>query len=259
METDRDVSSTHDDARGMQWAWVVVGVLVGGVMIGVFLNAVDRYLDRPAADGLIVSLSVLLVGILIGGLSPGEAMREAAVAGLMLAVFTIALVAFQLRVPVPTLVWLTGPFYALVLALMGGYVGEMLQGTLEEAHIDKAVDWPWVFVSVIVGFTVSSYAVFLVQAVAPSFPNQNLYIFATAFLLTGFFVGFFSPGRTMIEPAIAAAGMILVHGGFVTLYFDPPPAIDALLLSFAAGTVLALAGGWLGETLQVRRVGGRTD
>lgn len=256
METERDVTVTRDESPGMQWSWVLLGVLLGGILIAVFLNAVDRYLDRPAVDGLIVSLCVLLVGILIGGLSPGEAIREAAVAGLMLAVLTIALVAFQLRVPVPTIVWLAGPFYALVLALMGGYVGEMLQGTLEEAHVDKAIDWPWVFVSVILGFTVSSYAVFLVRAVAPPIANDELFIFASSFLLTGFFVGYFSPGRTMIEPAIAAAGMIIVHGGFVSLYFDPAPAIEALLLAFTVGTLLALAGGWLGETMQARRLGG---
>jgi lysylphosphatidylglycerol synthetase-like protein (DUF2156 family) len=245
--TDRTIGAR---SKSMQWSWVIVGVLIGGVLIAVFLNAVDRYLDRPAEDALVISLCVLLVGILVGGLSKGEALREAAVAGLMLSVLTLAIVAFQMRVQVSTLVWLTGPFYAMVLALMGGYVGEMLQGTLEEAHVDKAVDWPWVFVSIIVGFTVSTYSLFLLRALMPADAGSDLYIFAGAFVLTGLIIGFFSPGKTMVEPAIAAAGMILAHSGFVLLYIDPPPAIDSLLFVFAGGTLLALLGGWLGEMLQ---------
>ena len=73
---------------------------------------------------------------------------------------------------------------------------------------------------------------------------------AGAFLLTGLIIGYFSPGRTMVEPAIAAAGMILAHGGFVALYFDPAPAAGSLMLAFAGGTLLALLGGWVGESLQ---------
>jgi len=249
MNADR---ATGTESRPMRWTWIVVGVIVGGALIALFLNAVDRYLDRPATDGLIISLCVLLVGILIGWLSRGETLREAAVAGLMLSVLTLALVAFQLRVPVPTAVWLLGPFYALGLALLGGYVGEMLQGTLEEAHVDRAVDWSWVLVSVLVGFTVSTYAVLVTRALWTVAPATDLWIFAGAFLLTGLIVGFFSPGRTLVEPAMAAGGMIVAHAGLVALFIDPAPAVSSVLLVFAGGTLLALLGGWLGETLQSR-------
>lgn len=257
MEIEREVTAAPSGSQPMRWPWVIVGVVLGAVLISVFLRFVDRYLDRPAVDGLIISLCILLVGILVGVTSKGETIREAAVAGLMVAVLTAASVAFILRIPVPTLAWLVGPFGALFIALLGGYVGEMLQGTLEEAHVDKRIDWPWVFVSVVVGFTLSSYAVFLTRALVTPFPNQDLYVFAAAFLVTGLIVGFFSPGVTMVEPAIAAAGMILVHTGFVVLYLETAPAMEALLVAFAAGTLLALLGGWLGETLQGLRRGAR--
>ena len=236
--------------RSMRWTWVAVGVVFGAIVIAVFINVVDRYLDRPGVDGLVASLTVLLVGIFVGAASRGETLREAAVAGLMLAVLTIAVVAFQVGIAVPTLVWLTGPFYALVLALLGGYVGEMLQGTLDEAHIDKPVDWPWVFVSIVIGFTLSTYALFLTRALAPPSPTQDLVVLTGAFLVTGVVVGFFSPGKTMIEPAIAAAGLMMAHGGFLLVYVETPPDLSWLLLVFAVGTLLALAGGWMGETLQ---------
>jgi hypothetical protein len=252
MATDHSDIPVQDDDQPLRWTWVVIGVVLGSVLISVFLYFVDRYLDRPAVDGLVVSLCIVLVGILVGATSRGETIREAAVAGLMLAVLTAVSVAFFLKIPIPVLVWLLGPFYAMILALLGGYVGEMLQGTLEEAHVDKKLDWPWVFVSVVIGFTVSSYALFLARSLTVMSPNQDLFVFGAAFLVTGLVVGFFSPGITMIEPAIAAAGMIIVHSGFIVLYFETPPALETLLLAFTAGTLLALAGGWLGETLQKR-------
>ena len=250
MGSERDSLAAGAGSRPMRWTWVVVGVVFGAIVIAVFINVVDRYLDRPAVDGFVGCLTVLLVGIFVGAGSRGETLREAAVAGLMLAVLTIAIVAFQMRISVPTLVWLTGPFCALVLALLGGYVGEMLQGTLDEAHVDRPIDWPWVFVSVVVGFTLSTYALFLTRALLPTSSTQDLVVLVGAFLVTGVIVGYFSPGKTMIEPSIAAAGLIMAHVGFLLVFIDTPPGLGWLLLVFALGTVLALFGGWLGETLQ---------
>lgn len=250
MESERESLDLGTVPRPMQWIWVVVGVVVGAIVVAAFLNVVDPYLDRPAVDGLVGSLTVLLVGILVGAASRGETLREAAVAGLMLAVLTIALVAFQMGIAVPTLVWLAGPFYALILALIGGYVGEMLQGTLDEAHVDKRIDWPWVSVSVVIGFTLGMYALFLFGALFPSSPGQDLAVLVGAFLVTGVVVGFFSPGKTMIEPAIAAAGLMIAHSVFLLVYMEKPPAPGSLLAVFVVGTLLALGGGWMGETLQ---------
>jgi hypothetical protein len=250
MESERESLAAGAQPGAMRWTWVVVGVVFGVIVITVFINIVDRYLDRPAVDGLIGSLTVLLVGIFVGAASRGETLREAAVAGLMLAVLAIALVAFQMGIEVPTLVWLAGPFYALILALIGGYVGEMLQGTLEEAHVDRPIDWPWVLVSVVVGFALGTYALFLMGSLLPSSPSQDLAVLVGAFFVTGVLVGFFSPGKTMIEPAIAAAGLMVAHGVFMAVYFETPPALVSLVIVFALGILLALVGGWLGETLQ---------
>jgi hypothetical protein len=249
MGFERESSTT---GAPMRWAWVVVGVVFGAVVIVAFLNLVDRYLDRPAVDVLVGSLTVILVGIFVGAASRGEALREAAVAGLMLAVLTLALIAFQMRVPVSTPMWVAGPFGALLLALLGGFVGEMLQGTLDEAYVDRPIDWPWVFVSVVVGFTLSTYALFLTHALLPASPAQDAIVLTGAFLVTGVLVGFYSPGKTMVEPGIAAAGLILAHIGFLTVFVEAPPSIGWLALAFAVGTGLALAGGWMGEALQAR-------
>ena len=65
MESERVSLATDEAQRSMRWIWVLAGVAVGAIVITVFLNIVDRYLDRLAVDGLIGSLTVLLVGILL--------------------------------------------------------------------------------------------------------------------------------------------------------------------------------------------------
>jgi MFS family permease len=241
----------HDEP--LSWAWVGVGVLLGAVLIGLFVYLVDPTLENPVPSGAITVLSIILVGILVGYRSPGETIRETAIAGLILLALLAIVVAGILKIALPTLAWLMAPFLVAGVAMLGGWVGEMLQGSLAEAYEDRAVDWPWVFVSVVIGVTLSAYAVFLGRALFDLTTLQSLLVFAASFFVTGWLVGFFSPGMTMIEPAIAAGMLIIIDAGFIILWFDDLAASQTLLVGFGGGMVLALLGGWLGETHQRAR------
>lgn len=243
----RDALSVADEQ--FQWRWVAAGVLLGAALIAVFLYLVNPGLEEPAAAGFVGGLCLVLLGILVGYRSTGETIRETAVAGLLVAVLVGIAASLLLEVRVPVLVWLMGPFVAVLVSMMGGYAGEMLQGTLEEAYEDRAVDWPWVFVSVVIGITVSSYVVLVGEARLGFSPTASLGSFAASFLVTGWVVGRFSPGRTMVEPAIAAAFMLVVDAAFVILWLGDLSG-SAIFLGFGAAVVLALLGGWLGEAHQ---------
>jgi hypothetical protein len=134
--------------------------------------------------------------------------------------------------------------------MLGGWAGELLQGTLEEAYEDRVVDLPWIFVSIVLGFTISAYAVLIGREVFDVSLEQSLWLFAGSFLVTGWVVGFFSPGNTMVEPAIAGALLMVFDAGFVILWFDGLPGSQVFLIGFGAGIVLALVGGVLGELTQ---------
>ena len=244
-----EASAVTHTSQPLRWVWVGGAVLIGSVLISVFILVVDPQLQRPVVAGFITTLSLMVVGILVGYSSRGETIRETAVAGLLLTALVGIAAVTVLKLPIPTPVWLISPFYAAALSMAGGWVGELMQGTLEEAFIDETVDWPWVFASVVIGFTLSAYAVFLGQALLGPSPLQLLWAFAGSFLVTGWIVGFFSPGVTMIEPAIAATGMIVLESGLVIIWFEGVPG-QTLLAGFAAGIVLAYLGGWLGELSQ---------
>ena len=153
MSPDQDIAAADTSPQPLRWAWVAGGVLLGSILVSLFVYMVDPQLERPAVTGLVVTLSLILVGILVGYRSSGETIRETAIAGLIILILTAIVAAVVLNIRVPVVVWLMSPFYAAILTMAGGWVGEMLQGTLEEAHEDKAIDWPWVFVSIIIGFT----------------------------------------------------------------------------------------------------------
>lgn len=236
----------------LRWAWVVAGVLVGALLIALVVYLIDPGLERPAESMLLLTLSLILVGLFVGYGSEGETIREAALAGVVLILLLAAFALAVLGTAVPAMVWILGPFYSAALAMAGAWVGEMLQGTLDEAHDDEAIDWPWVFVSVLIGFTVATYLVFVGRALIGFTPGQGLGVFAASFLITGWIVGRFSSGVTMVEPAIAAAAMVVIDSAFLILWFEGL-SVSWILIGFCGGALLALLGGWLGERSQRRR------
>jgi hypothetical protein len=253
MSPDQSPSPSFEATQPLRWAWVAGGVIMGAVLIGLFMFIVDPELQRPAVSGLIVSLTFVLVGVLVGYRSRGETIREAATAGIILMLIVVLIAAVLIGIPARPLVWLLGPFFGAMLALIGGYAGEMLQGTLSEAHEDRAVDWPWVFVSVVIGFSLSTYLVFIGRALFDMSPSEGLVVFGISFFVTGWIVGYFSPGVTMVEPAIAAGGLVALHSAFIVLWFEVGPPAQTLLVALAGGMLAALAGGWLGERMQAAR------
>lgn len=250
METS---TGTYDAEASLRWIWVVGGVLLGSALVSAFIRLVDPGLERPGAAAAVAVLSVVLVGILVGYRSRGETIRETAVAGLLLVILTGVVASLFLGVALRFEVWAFALFFVPLVAMVGGWVGEILQGTLEEAYEDRVLDWPWVFVSVVIGVTLSAYAVFLGQALLGLSTLQSLGVFAASFGVTGWIVGYASPGFTMVEPAVAALLMMLADGVFVILFFGELPVGRVFLVGFGGGFLLALLGGWLGEMTQRAR------
>jgi len=255
MPSDESAGVETRASGSFRWFWVGAGVLLGSVLIGSFVYIVDPGLQRPLSAGLMVTLSMVLIGMMVGFHSQGETIREAAIVGVILFILTAAVTTLGFRVGIPVLVWLLAPFYSAAVAAAGGWVGEILQGTLKEAHVDRFVDWPWILVSVVIGFTLCAYVLAVVNALIDLTTVQTLAIFAASFFVTGYIVGLFSPGMTVVEPAIAAAGMIALNSAFVTYWFENPPRISMLVIGFGGSVLLALLGGFLGEIMQRRKSG----
>jgi hypothetical protein len=131
---EREKEAMHHQQAGFSWLWVAIGF---GIMLGLQVG-VSFLLEAVAPDRAVIYLLAwmapfLLGGILVGWLSPGKTFQEPAVAALvaMILAFLIA----YLRDP--ELTWngilgvaVFGAVPGLLLALVGGWIGEKIQGTV---------------------------------------------------------------------------------------------------------------------------------
>ncbi len=118
----------------------------------------------------------------------------------------------------------------------------------------REIKWRWVLVGVV--FIYGSQLLLagagraFGAGVEPLVFYQALFLGFTffSFFLGGFVVGLLSPGRTVVEPPLAAVGAALLDAGFPPLS-AVQTAAGSWPLIVMVGFVLALLGGWMGERL----------
>lgn len=153
--------------RPVRWRWVLIGAAVGAALVTSFVWLTAAGPPRREVVLLVVGLTLVLNGAVVAGLSPGNTIREAALTGAVLAPLagvSIALVpglALEPRWAVSGLV--LGP----VLSGLGGWVGEVMQGTLTSRAPRGGVQWAWVGAGTVLGVLLSYYALFVGHALSP--------------------------------------------------------------------------------------------
>ncbi len=240
-----------------RWRWVLVAIVVGALLVTLVVAVGRGYLPGttavPHTDTIVLVgvLAFLLTGIIVGFASPGNTVAEAGVAGLVLAIFSeLIIIGTMEDVQVMWLpLGLVGGFF---LTLAGAWVGELLQGTLKDREGRRGkLQWPWVLAGVMIGVLLNAYSVILGSAFFSLTPAAALVAFAASFLITGFFVGLFSPGITLAEPALAGVGVIVVDAFITSAGLDAPFPLMAIIIAALGAFVLALVGGWVGELAQL--------
>jgi len=144
-----------------------------------------------------------------------------------------------------------------LLSLAGAWMGEKLQGSFENkaepSEPAEAFQWKWVLAGLALGFVLNVLFVFLL---APLF-NINLNLvhvaFSFSFVLTGFIVGYKSPGVTIKEPALAGAIAVIVEWLFIQYGISLPIPAGYIAFGVVEGFLLTLFGAWLGERYQLAK------
>lgn len=240
-------TATHTHFR---WGWMAIGIVVGSLLIATFVGVVWQEQPRPGVALLVGGLTFVLAGIFVGFNSPGQTVVEPGVAGGIIAIAAASILSGLGVFPVgaPTVVlWLV---VGSLLAALGGWVGELMQGTIGAETVGRKIQWPWIVVGVVLGFVFNIYFVFVGRALFELGSMGIMTSFGLSFLLTGFFVGFFSPGVTLAEPAIAGVFLVVANTAVASLGFHAPFPVGAIFLGFIGAFCLALAGGWVGELVQ---------
>ena len=248
--------SSNQPSR-LQWKWVLVGVAVGvGIAATSFLIVIPTFHSTPI-QALVLLAGFVATGAIVGFASPGVTIREASVAGGLVALLMIILLyatgaalGQDLMRNILLLVLGFG------LSWIGAWVGEKLQGSeghdeAETKRLFTDVSAKWVIVGVILGFALNVLSVFIIT---PIF-NVSLDVAFGAFLfslaVTGFIVAYKSPGITLKEPAIAGFLAVLLDWSFLEFMLELHVSGGYLAFGLILGFCLNLFGAWLGEKYQM--------
>ena len=225
-----------------------MSIVVGTMLVSVIVPLTATLFSGPFIPTLIGSIGFVVTGIIIGYFSPGITIKEPAIAGAILVVIALLVLYVGFNFALTWFESLSAIGFGYLLSLLGAWIGEALQG--HGATRTYGLQWKWIAVGVAVGFVLNNFFVFLV---APLF-NINLMAvivsFLVSFVITGFVVGYKSPGVTIKEASIAGLLTVVLDWLIVEVGFDLAVPVTYLFITLIAGYLLTMIGAWLGEKLQ---------
>lgn len=122
------------ETKGLQWKWVLIGVIVGFALINFIVFVVGTlivvHLMKTAFIGFVLSLVV--TGFIVGLHSPGETIKEPAVAGVIAVLLDWFFIEVIVKLHIPFLYLITGIILGFFLALFGGWLGEKYQASAKK-------------------------------------------------------------------------------------------------------------------------------
>lgn len=245
--------------KRLDWGWVIAGTIVGVVLATFLFYIMSETFHTYYIPTFIGLLSFVIMGIIIGYKSEGYTVREPAIGGLLAMIIILLLFHYLFDYNPPEGQMIAAPIAGFLLALLGGWVGEELQGTAERVKTQKlnqkigGLEWAWVITGAVIGFILNNILVFGLFVLLAYGLTGILTSLGVSFVIAGYIVGYKSPGVTILEAALA--GILGVVLNFFSLYFgfgaDDIP-VTYMIIGLAGGFVLSLFGGWLGEVAQKR-------
>lgn len=120
----------------------------------------------------------------------------------------------------------------------------------ETTQTAQGLQWKWVIIGALVGLVIVGASYYIIEQTFHNIQIQIL-VMLVGCAVTGVIVGYYSPGVTIKEAAIAGAIVVFVMAGFlytVDAAVSKHVAINVLLI--VLGIPVAWIGGWAGENLQ---------
>jgi hypothetical protein len=275
------MSNARHMEKGLHWKWVLFSTLAGLLFVGASYFVIAPVFKSIDVQALVMLVGFIAAGAVIGFFSPGVTIKEAGLGGLLVSL--IILTAISIGKPsepafstvatprmtaestttatvepraqfsgVENLVMLA---LGVMFSLVGGWVGEKLQGDESKEYEKHAKHflWKWVVIGVIVGFALNILFVFLLAPMLRINLSLLLIAFMVSFVAAGFIVGFKSPGRTIKEPAVAGLFVVLLDWIFLEFVISLHAGMPNLVGGLSIGFLFTLLGAWMGERVQERQ------
>jgi hypothetical protein len=244
-------------SKGLEWKWIFFGIITGTILCLSLHIMIAQTFHIPLIPTFMSLLGFVIMGIVIGYKSEGYTIKEPAIGGVITLLIVGNVLALGFDYDFTATERILAPIIGLILGLIGGWVGEQIQVTPEEAakELEKemkgGIQWGWVIAGTVIAFVLNAFFVIGGFALLKFSVSGILAAFSLSFLLAGLIVGYFSPGVTIKEPALAGVLSVLLNAVF--LYSFRLLMADEfvyVLVGLIGGFILSLIGGWLGEKLQ---------
>jgi hypothetical protein len=250
------MATESQESTGLQWKWIGIGTVIGVVMTTLLFQIMSDTFNSFYIPLFIGLLSYVIMGIIIGYKSPGYTLKEPAIGGLFAIIITMAILHYVFGYNPPEEQMIAAPFIAFLLALLGGWVGEELQGSQQRAAENRTIaglEWAWVITGTVIGFILNNIFVYGLFALLRFGVAGILISLGASFIIAGIIVGYKSPGVTIKEAALA--GVLGVILNFLFIYFGFGAMLDMqyLVIGLIGGFILSFVGGWIGEEMQKRK------
>jgi len=243
---------------GLEWKWIGIGTIVG-VVLATFLFQIMSDMFHTFYIPLFIGLlSFVIMGIIIGYKSPGYTIKEPAIGGVFAMILTLAVLHFVFDYTPPEGQMIAAPFIGFFLSLIGGWVGEELQGSQQRAEENKKIaglEWAWVITGTVIAFILNNIFVYGLFALLKFGVAGILISLGTSFIVAGIIVGYKSPGVTIKEAAIAGALGVILNFFFIYYGLGAITILDTefIAIGLSGGFILSFVGGWIGEEMQKRK------
>lgn len=123
--------------KHISWNWVLAGTVLGIILSMIVVNVFGLILNMNFYFLIsIICITFIMIGIIIGRLSPGVTIIESGIAGFLVMIIDINL--FRATHDVIPIEFIIGALSgAFVMTYLGGYVGEKLQTTSQKNNLIK--------------------------------------------------------------------------------------------------------------------------
>lgn len=232
---------------------VVIAIIIGCIFVLGLGYISGSFYATPRLPIMAVISGFVITGIIVGWVTKQETIIEPGIASVIVAVIgyfvfrAMSLKGFvDLSISDMALVLCNG----ILLTFAGSWAGEQLQGTPgEKTSLSVKVEWPWIVCGTSIGLTLSIVLVSSIVVWLGADLDLLMYAFLLGLLLTGFLVGWRSPGATILESALAGFLTVILSIDIVIITFVPVPG-KVKLIGIIVGLIAALIGGMIGEKVQ---------
>jgi hypothetical protein len=241
----------------IEYQSALISALVGSV-ITLFLAYISASSFSALPFPMIAILSGFVVtGIVEGILSKGVTILEPAI-GAVLVGLVLFIVLPMMNVPglrnLNSAVLVIAMMNGIILSALGGWVGEKLQGTLDDDIPDESpIDWGWVMCGAALGTTITM----LISSSLVVFLGYHLYNHFLAFFgglfIAGFIIGLRSPGLAIKEAGVAGFIAVVLNIDIISVALGML-GIETILSGIVLGILWTLLGAWVGEKVQEARL-----